>query len=211
MTADAAPSPSGSRKLLFILAVLAIPLTTTAIVLALWFGKGDDRRAGNPIIVIETSLGTIKAELYADKAPLTVKNFLQYVDDKHYDGTIFHRVIADFMIQGGGFEPGMREKPTRGPIKNESDNGLRNERGTLAMARTQMPDSATAQFFINVKDNAFLDRANARDKVGYCVFGKVIEGMDVVDKIRIVPTTNKGPHEAVPTQDVLIQSIRRQP
>ena len=140
----------------------------------------------NPVVVIDTSMGTIKAELNQDQAPITVKNFLRYVDDKFYDGTIFHRVIADFMIQGGGFEPGAlgQEKETRAAIKNESANGLLNVRGTLAMARTNRPDSATSQFYINVKNNGALDRANARDRVGYCVFGKVTEGMDVVDKIR---------------------------
>jgi cyclophilin family peptidyl-prolyl cis-trans isomerase len=163
----------------------------------------------NPVVVLDTSLGKITIELFADKAPVTVKNYLQYVDDKHYDGTIFHRVIADFMIQGGGMEPGLKEKRTRGPIKNESTNGLSNERGTIAMARTSVPDSATAQFFINVKDNKFLDRANAKDRVGYAVFGKVIAGMDVVDKIRAVETGEMGMHENVPLQDVVIRTARR--
>ena len=163
----------------------------------------------NPRVVIDTSLGKITVELNAEKAPITVKNFLQYVDDKHYDGTIFHSVIADFMIQGGGYESGMKEKKTRDPIKNEGGNGLRNERGTIAMARTGVPDSATSQFFINVKDNDFLDRAKARDNVGYAVFGKVIEGMDVVDKIRKVDTGRRGAFENVPTQDVVIRSVRR--
>src|SRR5262249_12947279 len=151
--------------------------------------------AKNPVVEIKTSMGTIKVELFEKDAPVTVKNFLRYVDDKHYDGTIFHRVIADFMIQGGGFSKGLnkanikdKEKKTRDPIKNESNNGQSNKPGTIAMARTGRPDSATAQFFINTKDNDFLDRAKARDKVGYCVFGKVIEGMDVVDKIRRVKT-----------------------
>nr|WP_315851879.1 peptidylprolyl isomerase [Thermogemmata fonticola] len=166
-------------------------------------------RAANPIVVMETNMGTITIELYEDKAPITVKNFLQYVDDKHYDGTIFHRVIDGFMIQGGGYEPGMKERKTRPPIKNESANGLSNLRGTIAMARTPDPDSATAQFFINVKDNTFLDRANARDKVGYCVFGRVIEGMDVVDKIKAVKTTRRGMHDDVPEKDVIILSVRR--
>jgi len=174
--------------------------------------------APNPVVVIDTSMGTIKAELYQEQAPITVKNFLRYVDDQHYDGTIFHRVMPDFMIQGGGFEPGAlaknEEKQTRATIKNESYNGLKNVRGTLAMARTPAPDSASSQFFINVKDNAFLDRARAEDKVGYCVFGKVTEGMDVVDKIRhvetmTVPTPKGPPHEAVPKEDVIIKSIRR--
>ena len=131
--------------------------------LVLGFASVAAVEAANPVVVMETSMGTIKIELFEDKAPITVKNFLEYVDDKHYDGTIFHRVIADFMIQGGGFEPGMKreEKTQATPIKNESGNGLSNERGTLAMARTREPDSATAQFFINVKDNDFLDQANA--------------------------------------------------
>ena len=167
-------------------------------------GAVSARAAENPVVVVDTSMGTIKVELYPDKAPITVKNFLGYVDDKFYDGTIFHRVIPNFMIQGGGFEPGMKEKKTRDPIKNESGNGLSNARGTMAMARTPEPDSATAQFFINVKDNDFLDRANNPDKVGYCVFGKVIDGMDVVDKIKAVATKKD-----VPTQDVVIRSIRR--
>jgi len=163
----------------------------------------------NPQVILDTSYGKIIVELYADKAPITVKNFLQYVDDKHYDGTIFHRVIADFMIQGGGMEAGLKEKKGRAPIKNESTNGLSNERGTLAMARTNVPDSATAQFFINVKDNNFLDRAKARDKVGYAVFGKVVDGIDVVDKIRRVETASQGGHDDVPVQDVVLRTARR--
>ncbi len=172
--------------------------------------------APNPVVVIDTSMGTIKAELYQDRAPGTVKNFLIYVDDKHYDGTIFHRVMSDFMIQGGGFEPGALEKndekQTRAPIRNEADNGLSNQRGTLAMARTGDPHSATAQFFINVKDNVGLDRGR-NDKFGYAVFGKVIEGMAVVDKIRNVETHTVGvrprAHDDVPKEDVVIKSIRR--
>jgi cyclophilin family peptidyl-prolyl cis-trans isomerase len=164
-------------------------------------------KAANPVVVMETNKGTIKIELFEDKAPITVKNFLQYVKDKHYDGLIFHRVIENFMIQGGGYEPGMKERKTREPIKNESDNGLSNLRGTIAMARTSVPDSATSQFFINVKDNTFLDKAMARDKVGYCVFGRVIEGMDVVDKIRSVKTTSKMRFDDVPEEDVIIKSV----
>jgi cyclophilin family peptidyl-prolyl cis-trans isomerase len=163
----------------------------------------------NPVVEIDTSMGKIKVELFADKSPITVKNFLKYTDDKHYDGTIFHRVISDFMIQGGGMLPGLKEKETRAGIKNESTNGLSNVRGTLAMARTKDPDSATAQFFINVKDNFFLDKAKARDKVGYAVFGKVIAGMDVVDKIKEVETATRGDHEKVPVKDVVIRSVRR--
>jgi cyclophilin family peptidyl-prolyl cis-trans isomerase len=167
----------------------------------------------NPVVVMETSMGAVKIELFQEKAPNTVENFLKYVDQKHYDNTVFHRVIPDFMIQGGGFEPGAlqkdREKPTMPPIRNESSNGLTNERGTLAMARTGEPHSATSQFFINVKKNDFLDRARAQDRVGYCVFGKVIEGMDIVDEIRTVQTGRVGPHDDVPLKDVLIKSIRR--
>src|SRR5262249_28220818 len=165
----------------------------------------------NPIALMDTSLGQVKIELFADKAPVTVQNFLDYASDNHYDNTIFHRVIRGFMIQGGGFEPGMKQKKTRASIKNESANGLSNGRGTLAMARTSVPDSATSQFFINAKDNLFLDKAQANDRVGYCVFGKVIEGMDVVDKIEGVQTGKKSGHDDVPIQDVVILSIRAQP
>jgi cyclophilin family peptidyl-prolyl cis-trans isomerase len=164
--------------------------------------------ADNPVVVMKTNMGTIKIELDAAKAPVTVKNFLGYVNDKFYDGTVFHRVIPKFMVQGGGFEPGMKQKKAGAPIKNESGNGLANARGTIAMARTSDPDSATAQFFINVVNNAFLDKANAGDGVGYCVFGRVIEGMDVVDKIVKVETANKGGHANVPVQDVIIESVR---
>lgn len=175
----------------------------------------------NPIIVIETSMGTITAELYDDEAPKTVENFLSYVDDKFYDGTLIHRVIPEFMIQGGGYEPGMKEKKQRDPIENESWNGLSNKRGTLAMARLDAPDTATAEFFINTLDNIRLDRARAPDKVGYCVFGKVLTGMDVVDRIERAPTGTRSvpmevnakmvevPFEDVPVNDVVIKSIRR--
>jgi cyclophilin family peptidyl-prolyl cis-trans isomerase len=160
-------------------------------------------------VLMSTSLGDMKIELDPTKAPTTVKNFLSYVDDGFYDGTVFHRVIGNFMIQGGGFEPGMKQKANKGAIKNESSNGLSNQRGTLAMARTNVPDSATSQFFINVKDNDFLDRAQSQDGVGYCVFGKVVDGLDVVDKIRGVKTGSKGGHGDVPMQDVIINSVRR--
>jgi len=173
-------------------------------------------RAANPVVVIETSMGNIKVELLEDKSPVTVKNFLDYVDAKFYDGTIFHRVMGkenserDFMVQGGGFEPGMKQKTAKAPIKNEAGNGVSNTRGTLAMARTSDPDSATAQFFINVTDNTFLDRkGNSPQGAGYAVFGKVIEGMDVVDKIKAVKTTTKGGHGNVPVDDVVIKSIHR--
>lgn len=155
-------------------------------------------------VQLSTTMGEIVIELDATKAPKTVSNFLQYVKAGHYDGTIFHRVIDGFMIQGGGMSAEMSEKPTRPPIALESRNGLLNERGTVAMARTANPDSATAQFFINLKDNAFLDAANSRDGNGYTVFGKVVSGMDVVDKIRTVAIGRKGPHENVPLQPVSI-------
>jgi peptidyl-prolyl cis-trans isomerase A (cyclophilin A) len=154
---------------------------------------------------LATSLGDIVVELDPEKAPKTVDNFLQYVNAGHYDGTIFHRVIENFMIQGGGMKADMGEKPTRAPIPLESRSGLSNVRGTLAMARTMDPNSATAQFFINVKDNAFLDQPNARDGNGYAVFGKVVAGMDVVDKIKAVPVADKGGHQNVPVTPVAIK------
>jgi len=154
---------------------------------------------------LATSAGEIVLDLDRAKAPKTVDNFLQYVRAGHYDGTIFHRVIDNFMIQGGGMDAKMVEKPTRPPIPLEARNGLNNARGTVAMARTADPASATAQFFINLADNAFLDAANARDGHGYAVFGKVVEGMDVVDRIRAVPTTTRGPHANVPAMPVTIQ------
>jgi len=160
-------------------------------------------------VLFQTTLGDFTLELEDDKAPLTVANFLQYVEDKHYDGTIFHRVINNFMIQGGGFEPGMKQKKTRPPISNESANGLQNKRGTIAMARTPDPHSASAQFFINVVDNSFLDRANAQDGHGYCVFGKVIAGMDTIDKIKAVQTGKRAGHADVPTEDVLVIAATR--
>lgn len=164
----------------------------------------------NPMVLMETSLGNVKIELDQAKAPVSVKNFLSYVDEKFYDGTIFHRVISSFMIQGGGFTADMQQKPTKAPIKNEAGNGLSNKRGTLAMARTMVVDSATAQFFINVVDNDFLDhRDNSSQGFGYAVFGKVIEGMDVVDKIKSVKTGNKMGFQDVPMEAVVINSIKR--
>ncbi len=177
-------------------------------------------QAANPVVVMKTSEGTIKIELFEDKAPGTVKNFLKYVEDKHYDGTVFHRVKPDFMIQGGGFTKDITsaasgediekaQKKTREAIKNESSNGLSNERGTIAMARTMAADSATSQFFINVTANKFLDRAEANDGVGYCVFGKVIEGMDIVDKIKGVKTkTLVRGFSDVPVESVVIESVK---
>jgi len=169
-----------------------------------------------PVVVMETSFGTIKIELRGDKAPISAANFLRYVDNGHYDGTIFHRVIPTFMIQGGGFRPDMTEKPAGDPIVNESANGLTNDLGTVAMARTRDPNSATSQFFINVTaNNSFLNRAEARDGVGYAVFGKVIEGMDVVKRIRDVPTHTVNVRGRklgdVPVEPVLIKSVRRAP
>jgi peptidyl-prolyl cis-trans isomerase B (cyclophilin B) len=158
------------------------------------------------MVKLHTSLGTIVIELFTEQAPQTVKNFLAYVDAGHYDNTVFHRVIDGFMIQGGGFEPGMKQKPAGDPIQNEANNGLKNDRGTLAMARTSAPHSATAQFFINVADNDFLNfRSPDANGWGYCVFGRVAEGMDVVDKIRKVATGSRGFHQDVPRDDVIIE------
>jgi peptidyl-prolyl cis-trans isomerase A (cyclophilin A) len=158
-----------------------------------------------PKIQFQTTQGSFTVEVYPDKAPKTVENFLQYVKDKHYNGTVFHRVIPSFMIQGGGFTPSMQQKPTRSPIPLEAKNGLKNGRGTIAMARTADPQSATAQFFINVVDNQNLD-APRPDGHGYAVFGKVTQGMDVIDKIRGVPTTNAGMYQDVPQTPVVINS-----
>jgi peptidyl-prolyl cis-trans isomerase A (cyclophilin A) len=166
--------------------------------------------AGNPVVVMETSKGTIRIELDAAKAPNTVKNFLAYVDSGFFNGTIFHRVIPGFMIQGGGFTAAMDEKDTRPPIQNESANGLTNDRGTIAMARTGDPHSATAQFFINHGgNNAFLNKDQSRDGWGYAVFGKVVAGMDVVDAIAAVPTGVTAGMENVPSTPVVIKSLRR--
>ncbi|HYH41482.1 MAG TPA: peptidylprolyl isomerase [Burkholderiales bacterium] len=162
--------------------------------------------AANPQVELRTSAGAIVIELDRDKAPASVENFLQYVKDGHYNGTIFHRVIPGFMVQGGGFTPDMREKPTRGQIKNEAGNGLRNLNGTLAMARTPDPHSASSQFFINVSDNAFLDfKAPTQQGYGYAVFGKVVKGMDVVNGIVGMPTANKGMHQNVPVKPIVIE------
>jgi peptidyl-prolyl cis-trans isomerase B (cyclophilin B) len=160
---------------------------------------------------MQTNKGTIVLELDAEKAPETVANFLEYARSGFYDGTIFHRVIPGFMIQGGGFEPGMKQKGTRAPIKNEADNGLTNDLGSIAMARTSDPHSATAQFFINAKDNGFLNytKPNAQGW-GYCVFGKVVDGIDVVKNIEQVSTTSRAGHQDVPQEDVVIESVRVQ-
>ena len=183
--------------------------------------KGKSKMSDSVVVMI-TSMGTIKIELNPSKAPVTVKNFLSYIDDRYYDSTVFHRVISTFMIQGGGFKAGspIREKETKPPIVNEASNGLSNLRGTIAMARTNDPNSATSQFFINVQDNGNLDKGKA-DPNGYCVFGKVIAGMDVVDKIKEVPTGNSPgiaryggkevpqPFQDVPQTPVVILSVRR--
>ncbi|WP_295547139.1 peptidylprolyl isomerase [uncultured Pseudacidovorax sp.] len=158
-----------------------------------------------PRVKLTTSAGDIVLQLEPAKAPKTVANFLQYVQEKHYDGTVFHRVIDGFMIQGGGFTPDLRQKPARPPIALEADNGLKNDRGTIAMARTSDPNSATAQFFINVKNNDMLNAPNP-DGHGYAVFGKVVSGMEVVDKIRAVPTGAQGPMRDVPVDPVIIRS-----
>lgn len=158
------------------------------------------------MIVLQTTYGDISVELDHEKAPKTAANFEQYVRDGFYDGTLFHRVIEGFMVQGGGFDEDFNQKPTRDPIENEADNGLANEKGTLAMARTQDPHSATAQFFINVADNTFLNHSGKSIQGwGYCVFGCVVDGMDVVEKIKNVETTRRGMHADVPAQDVIIE------
>ena len=182
-------------------------------ILALALDVGDSAVAagkGNPMVLLSTSMGDIKIELYPDKAPVTVKNFIDYVKAGYYDGTIFHRVIPGFMIQGGGLTSDMQDKREgqKPPIKNESSNGLKNDNGTVAMARTSVPDSATSQFFINTKNNDFLNKDKAQDGVGYAVFGKVADGMDVVKKIEQVKTTTKGPHQNVPVDPVTIKSAK---
>ncbi len=165
-----------------------------------------------PVVLIKTSVGDIKVKLNQEKAPGTVKNFLNYVEKKHYNGTVFHRVIANFMIQGGGFTKNLERKKTDNPIKNEADNGLSNNRGTIAMARTSVVDSATNQFFINVKDNAFLNHKDrSAQRFGYCVFGEVIDGMDVVDKIKNVKTVSHSYFRDIPAENIVIKEIVRVP
>ena len=174
-------------------------------------GPGENAQAANPVVLMKTSLGTIRIELWPGKAPETVKNFLQYVDEGFYDGTTFHRVISNFMIQGGGFTQEMRQKPTHAPVKNEAAAELKNDRGTISMARTSVVDSATSQFFINVVDNASLNHTdNSSSGFGYAVFGKVIDGMDVVDKIKNVATSNSGQFQNVPVKPVVIESLKRE-
>jgi cyclophilin family peptidyl-prolyl cis-trans isomerase len=180
--------------------LIAMFLGTTLISLSdmLWGGK----KKMDTIVVLTTSMGNIEIKLATKEAPVTTENFLSYVEDDYFDGTIFHRVIPGFMIQGGGFTPDGTEKTTGDPIALESDNGLKNERGTIAMARTSNPDSATSQFFINLIDNAFLDKSSGSD--GYAVFGEVVEGMDVVDAIAGVKTSTKGAFQDWPEEDVVI-------
>jgi peptidyl-prolyl cis-trans isomerase A (cyclophilin A)/peptidyl-prolyl cis-trans isomerase B (cyclophilin B) len=161
--------------------------------------------ADQPQVTLKTNMGDIVLELYPDKAPKTVANFLSYVKSGHYSGTVFHRVINNFMIQGGGFDKDMNQKPTTTKVQNEANNGLKNEAYSVAMARTSDPHSASAQFFINVKDNRFLDHPG-QDGYGYTVFGKVVKGMEVVNKIKTVETTNRGMHQNVPVQPVVVES-----
>jgi cyclophilin family peptidyl-prolyl cis-trans isomerase len=188
------------RQMRVVLGIVGLLLTVTTV---------GAKEGGNPVVVMKTSLGDVKIELDKAKAPVTVDNFVVYVNDKFYDGTIFHRVIPAFMIQGGGFDKDMNQKKTKAPIKNEAGNGLKNVTGTIAMARTSDPNSATAQFFINTKDNAFLDHKNdSAQGYGYAVFGKVVDGMDVVKKIEQVQTTTRPPYENVPVTPVVIESIR---
>jgi cyclophilin family peptidyl-prolyl cis-trans isomerase len=205
-----APAPGPARRVALVVALVvaaAAGCKSSAIE-----GGGSAGTSGKdgPMVEIKTNFGVITAELYPDKAPKTVANFLEYVDAGFYDGTIFHRVIPTFMIQGGGFDAQMNKKPTRAPVVNEAGNGLSNATGTLAMARTSDPNSATAQFFINVKDNDRLDRSGPSPaQAGYAVFGKVKTGMDVVLKIKDVPTGMAAGMNDVPTTPVVIESIRR--
>ncbi len=165
--------------------------------------------SANPQVLMETSFGPIRLQLFPEQAPKTVANFMSYINEGFYDGTIFHRVIPNFMIQGGGFTPEMKEKPTHAPIPNEADNGLKHKRGTLAMARTSDPHSASAQFFINLTDNEFLEHKSKTARGwGYAVFGEVVEGMQVVDAIVATPTTHHGHHQDVPKETVLIETVR---
>jgi cyclophilin family peptidyl-prolyl cis-trans isomerase len=189
-----------------IFAPLALALAAFSAAAAAAQAPAPAPAAASPVVVLETSMGNIKITLNQAKAPGSVANFLEYVKAGHYNGTIFHRVIPDFMIQGGGMDGSMAERPTRKPIRNEGRNGLRNSRGTVAMARTADPDSATAQFFISVRDNHRLDYGISG--AGYAVFGEVTEGMDVVDKIAAVPTTRKGQLDDVPVTPVVIKKAR---
>jgi peptidyl-prolyl cis-trans isomerase A (cyclophilin A) len=213
IAALAKPDQEGMSMRFYTGTIAAATILTAALAVG---GRAADENAptakekGDPMVILSTTMGDIKIELYSDKAPGTVQNFIDYARAGYYDGTIFHRVIPGFMIQGGGLTTDMQDK-TEGrkpPIRNESSNGLRNDTGTVAMARTSAPDSATSQFFINVVNNDFLNKDKAADKVGYAVFGKVVDGMDVVKKIEGVKTTNKGPHQNVPVDAVVIKSAR---
>ena len=201
------------KRIIFIISLLALSLMAcNAADKATESNKSmqshGDKMAVNPKIKIETTLGDITLELDATKAPTSTENFLSYVKDGHYDGTIFHRVIPNFMVQGGGMNPDMSEKESKAPIKNEANNGLKNLRGTVAMARTNDPHSASSQFFINVKDNAFLDhKSEDMQGWGYAVFGKVVDGMDVVDKIEKVETGTTGFHQDVPKDAVILNKV----
>jgi cyclophilin family peptidyl-prolyl cis-trans isomerase len=178
------------------------------ILAAILFAVGTHARAAEPVVaVMKTSMGDIRLELDAEKAPITVENFVEYAKSGHFSGTVFHRVIKGFMIQGGGFNSQLKEKETRKPIRNESTNGLRNKKYAIAMARTSDPDSASSQFFINTTDNSLLDRDRARDGVGYAVFGRVVSGQEVVDAIESVATRKIGPMDDVPVQPVVIESV----
>ena len=196
-----------TRTILLAFLTCAALLVTQGVAVA---AEGKESQAKKPVVLMKTSEGAIRIELWPDKAPATVENFLRYADQGFYNGTIFHRVIDNFMIQGGGFDSDIKPKQGREPIKNEAAPELRNDRGTIAMARTGVVDSATNQFYINVRDN---DSLNQRDKTpagfGYAVFGKVIGGMDVVDRIKEVPTTTVGPYQNVPSKPVVIESITR--
>lgn len=197
-------------RVVFFMALLLMPMGVPTL---LWAGdsapnlSANPSQKGPPMVTITTSMGAITIALNREKAPITVENFLSYVDAGFFDGTIFHRVIPHFMIQGGGMTPDMDEKPTNPPIRNEADNGLKNKRGTLAMARTQAQDSATSQFFINLVDNRFLD--HGAQGFGYAVFAEVTEGLDVLDKIGAVATGRKHGHDDVPIEPVVIKSARR--
>jgi peptidyl-prolyl cis-trans isomerase A (cyclophilin A) len=197
----------GEYKMKFINFLLIIVLSLFLLVPG---SASAEEETGNPMVEVRTNLGDFILELYPEKAPKSVENFLNYVDKKFYDGTTFHRVIPDFMVQGGGFTPDMMKKAAGAPIANEAANGLKNLKGTIAMARTSEINSATCQFFINVKDNPGLDhKGETPDKFGYAVFGKVIDGMDTIEKIRNVKTTTKGAYADVPVKNVIIKSMRR--
>lgn len=204
----ACATPSLKRRALGLAcaAMLALPILSPSQAIASSTSSQGTTMSANPKVKLQTNHGEMLIELNAEKAPKTVENFLAYVKDGFFDGTIFHRVINNFMIQGGGFEAGMKQKDTRDPVENEANNGLRNDRYTLAMARTSDPHSATAQFFINVSDNEFLNHtAPTTNGWGYAVFGQVIEGTEVVDKIKTVKTGTKGFHQDVPVEDVIIE------